>query len=242
MESSLHDVFDGQKQTSFFPHGAVPFPDAHIGGGGIADVVCNQRMIPLRLVYRAFDPVLGVFQPEQLVLSSDHAVLAGERMVVLKQKGRREKIVWLDPTKNYAPVRYFEMKKGAVQWDFYISYNQDAEKRWVPSAWKLSWLAKDGSVAQSDSAVVTAYQLNQPVTDDVFKVELPVGTYVQEAPGMTYILEAGGVKRHVGPGEFPGTEPRPARNRWIIAGGCLAIIIALIFARLWYRRRQEIIS
>lgn len=245
-------LFDGQRTLTFFPKGPVPFPDAHVGPGSLAMVIGSQQLVPVRMVYRAMDPLVGVFRASSLVRQKDEAVSSGHKIIVLKQAGSREKIVWVDPTMDYLPVRYMEYVHGFLKWQFDMSYSRSTDNSWALSAWKCNWLSPNGNVKVSENAVVESLKINAPVSDELFQVEFPDGTYVHDGFSKEkYLLRNGGQKRAVLDGELDansiteimGTEPgsllRPhgAANSGLIWLNVAVIVVltALIIYHRFYR-------
>jgi hypothetical protein len=253
----LHTQFsyDGSKQTQLFLESAVEAPTAHLGPGSVADVANNQTTLAVRLIYRAFDPVIGVFSPADLSLAPEQPISEGVSLVALVRKTVPRKTIWLDPSKGMLPVRYMEFDRttGSLKWELKLEYEEDGDAQWKPVKWSLSWLGRDKSVVQSEVANVTKCALNTRLEDAVFTVAVPPNTFVHDGfKKQRYILRESGVERPILRGEYTGdnfaellaTEPhqsltKTSKSRWLIVMNIvllIAISSAIIYRRVLRRK------
>ena len=59
-----------------------------------------------------------------------------------------------------------------------ISYAQDKNYGWIPSAWTTSLLNQEGKITWRDTATVSEFSINKPINDSEFKLPMPAGTSV----------------------------------------------------------------
>jgi hypothetical protein len=113
--------------------------------------------------------------------------------------------LWVDPAKTFVPVRYTELKNGAVTRVVEISYALDAHHGWLPSGWKNEMGNADGSKIFSDSVKVTRFSLNEEIPETTFQLKLPPNTWAQSSIFRTsYITREDGTTRDVVLGEYNG--------------------------------------
>ena len=109
---------------------------------------------------------------------------------------------WLDPKRNFVPVRTRYGWKGR---NVYISYRKDPMYGWIPSGW--CWTYPEGKkFFERITAKVTRCEINVDIPKSEFQLEFPVGTYVMEHRGddhFRWIVWPNGEKRAV-----------PKNRRW----------------------------
>ena len=126
------------------------------------------------------------------------------------------------------------------------SYEQEFEsaKSLSPSKWTLSEFSEDGELTRRDSAVITAYMVNEPIPDSVFAPIVPVGytlykSRINGAKEITEVIRDGivvgtlsqDVKANVGPN----------RDWLFMLFGANFILAIVVFAYLrWKKRRKQL--
>jgi hypothetical protein len=133
----------------------------------------DVRSRALRLAYRPFTSPIAVF-PAPLTLAKDtDADSTG--LVVLDHPDAK---VWVDPTKDFLPLRYTKGHPNSLHSELEISYSRDGMLGWVPQSWTSKQFDSTGKEYASDTANVIEYSINKPLPDAVFELDLPVGTHV----------------------------------------------------------------
>lgn len=246
VDTSSITIFDGKIRKSFFPTSLRGFPSAHIGKGSVAEVGRHVLTLPVCLLYRPFDGALGEFKPGGLVLTDARGVVEGRSCLVLRHG---DNVVWVDPERDYIPVRFFQYRRGAVYWSVEINYRTDDQLGWVLSGWKDTRLSVKGTIDDAVTATVTKAAINTSISDDTFEVDYPDGTEVSNLlTDEWYILREGGHKRPILPGEFTGDNyqqllqsdpPGTGRGAWFwtLLASNVALFIAIVVVGLNYRRR-----
>ena len=248
------DENDGSKRISFFPNGIQDFPNAQISADPDSESANVSQTLPVRLVYRTTDPIFGVVGTENLAVTESSTIVNGMECIGVRQASSKNSpldiLILVDPSKKYIPVKYEARFQGRpIAQATISSFVRDEIYGWVPEEWTLgAKFDKSGSPSWSDSVVVTKSRINHPLPADVFEIQFPVGTWVQNnITNEAYIVRENGGKRLILPGEFNGTnyrellesEPGPVRRRaWSLyfIGGNIAAIAVIIY--LMVRRRS----
>jgi hypothetical protein len=203
-------IHDGQIGKTFFPKSSgTPFPLAAISNNSPLLHTCDLRSLPISLAYRPFDGVIaGVFDRAKLTLTTEEGVVEGRDCIILRENDGESdtvKTVWVDPARDFIPVRYLTSRNGHTDTQVEVSYVKDASLGWVPNAWTIRWLNEQGGTNESWSATKVTYEINTPIPDSTFDVSYPVGTWVNNCvTDERYLLLENGKKRPILPGEFNG--------------------------------------
>jgi hypothetical protein len=204
------NVFDGSETRSF--NSGDDFPSANEKREKVKWIGRDVQLLPIQIVYRPFvDKTIGVFRsPDALALTANQGVVDGRACLVLASGNRT---VWVDPTRDYIPLRYYETEKGVTSTSLEIACVADPQHSWVPTAWKYADFSPNGELLRSIDAKVERYSINQPVPEDAFTIEYPVGTFVSNfSTNEHYIVKEGGGRRPVRKGEFDGSNYEKLRN------------------------------
>lgn len=195
------------------------------------------------MAYRALDSDAGVFDAARLSLTKDKGVVENRPCLILSHG---ESMIWVDPARDYVPTRYRVIDQGVVLQSYDIKYTKDAEHGWVPTSWIVTKLDRNGEVEDSVTATVAEYRIGLPISEDVYDLQLPPGTWVNDyLKDETYILREGGVRRPIIPGEYDGYNYKrllerdpPAHPRLaMLIGFNFSILFLMIVVIVLYRRR-----
>lgn len=245
------NICDGKSGITYFPWNQK-YKIAYIAACEAAEDANDIQTIPLFIFLRPFGQPFGKIDPTKLELVTTSAEINGTRCCLLKfRRTNQNDLIWVETSKDYLPIRYSwsRPKYGDVPDDIIdIEYAYDETNGWFPVSWTNRWLTLKGAVYEKYTARVTDARINATIPEDMFKLEFPVGTWVENRiTKESYILKAGGGKRIVLPGEFTGdnyeqllnTDPH-ARTNWLIAIGVIAVIavVALAILRNYLRRRS----
>lgn len=92
----------------------------------------------------------------------------------------RQSEVIVDPSRGYLPLAFGEILGGTVIFESFIDYAESAKGDWIPKVFRSSSLHPDGSTDRTWRWKVLSYSVNEPISDDVFECEFPIGTHVKE--------------------------------------------------------------
>lgn len=86
---------------------------------------------------------------------------------------------WVDPDREYIPVRWIQERAGKIAHDESIEFREDKTYGWVPAQWSNRRFREDTLVEFSE-AVVGDIRVNEPLSGDMFNVQFPIGAWVNE--------------------------------------------------------------
>ena len=196
------DVFDGKSRNTFSTGGQVGFPAASFNWRNGPTFGRDLRNSPLRMALCPFRRGVGEFDATTLVLTDEKTTIDQRPVLVLKSGDKK---LWVDPDKDYLPVKRVDEIHGFVDKVLEISYSRDKIHGWVPSAWSISLLDQAGKTTWKDTTVVSKFSINKTFADSEFELVLLYGTWVRNfATDETYILRANGEKRPILRGEYNG--------------------------------------
>jgi len=203
---STVELLDHAVEKRFHPESPLGYPTLTTQGQvGLIDYH-DIRSRPLRLIYRPLHSPIGVF-PGQMTLGKETGAAESESLVVLEHPDAK---VWVDPSKDFLPVRYTKGGANSLHSELEISYSRDETLGWVPQSWTNRQFDTTGKEYASDTAKVIEYSINKPLADSVFELSLPVGTHVTDATtDEEFVIRDGGRRERVSPKElnadnFPG--------------------------------------
>jgi len=197
------EIFDGNIRKSHFLESASGFPSASLGGFNNNNTVGKLVWLhPLNMVYRPFDKAAGIFDSKKLSLKQEMSASESGPVMVL---GHGEGDVWVDPKRDYLPIRYIVLRDGVKVWQMDLSFNHDERDGWVPNSWTINQLDRDGKARASESAKVLKFSINKPVADAEFELDLSAGAYVNDISAkQVYIVRPDGSRREIKRGEYNG--------------------------------------
>ena len=210
------NIFNNQEEITSFPiaSGGNSFPSFFISKKSTSTVGRGLKAKAIRITYRPFDAKIEQFDQSKFEMTEEEGVVDGRRCLVLWHKGKNSGVsVWVDPSRDFIPLRYYESRWGMPTTEVQVSYLKDGQHGWVPKSWKISCLEDTGRVSQSWSGTVDSWSLNERIPDSAFKVAPVVGSWVRDYRNdETYILLEGGKRRPILKGEFDGTNYEYLRN------------------------------
>jgi hypothetical protein len=245
---AVTDVFDGKARKLLIPSGWLDYPCASITGDIATQWAADVRFSPIGMVLRPLS--MGFFDTAKLVITPNTALVDQQPcLIVTHSQGQDlENRVWVDPARDYVPVRWYEVYRGTTTVSIEIKYSSDPQYGWVPTSWNYAYLLPKGEVRESISCKVTHYEINKPISDDTFDIQFPPGTWVTDTiNNETYIVREGGKRRPVVSGEFNGKNYEqllhsnpPFRGWWtILVIANVAILAAIIGVAVHYKRLKK---
>jgi hypothetical protein len=170
------DVFDGKARSTFFEDRfAEPHAYFQIRGGNIFGK--DARNLPLRMALCPLRQGIGEFGAVNLVLTDETATIDDHALLVLKADSKK---LWIDPEKDFLPVKREDEHREFIDKKIEISYQRDKTHGWVPSSWTTTLLSQTGKITWQDTMTVTEFSINKPVDDSEFKLSLPAGTVIRD--------------------------------------------------------------
>jgi thioredoxin 1 len=155
---------------------------------GVTDYYCNHFREPQWMfVIRPLDKNVGRIPEAELRDPSVYRVRAGRAKIgeaacviieTEQSPGWRESY-WLDPDRDYLPLRKHMMMNGKDSNRLDWTYRQDPTHGWIPVGWKDYFLGQDGA-GSCDSSTVTSYAINGPVPASEFRLVPPGDAKVQD--------------------------------------------------------------
>ena len=198
-------IFDGKIGKTQFMAGALGFPIALFGGHADYSEIPNYWIHPLvAIVYRPFSYSNGMFPSKTLTLTDKNATVENNPVIVLDH-GKGD--VWVDPAKDYLPVRYTLRRGGVDLYRMVLSYKNENDNGWLPQAWTIERLDSNGQTEASESATVAGFAINKPIADSEFELDLSSGAILEHESNGTItqsIIYPDGKQRPFKPGEFNG--------------------------------------
>jgi hypothetical protein len=234
-------------QKVLFLSGQQDFPNAHISMNANCPPARRPRALPIMMVYRSLDNKIGVFDSNKLQLMKDKSIVDGQLCLILKDD---ESKLWIDPAKDYVPIRYQMIRRANIARSIDIKYITDSQHGWVPKSWKQVELGADGIIQDSVTVDISAYKISDEISDETFEVSYPPGTWVRDyIRDESYILREDGSRRMVlksedGKDYEDLVRPNPPNltlrhSYWIAVVGIflLAVFVAVLIFRILKRRR-----
>ena len=196
------EVFDGQFRRYFVSCLAQePFPFAFVSPAGMGvGAGIGIETWAISFAYRPFDARIGILDPAKLKMTAERPIVDGCACIVLRQQDANdyERIVWVDPSRDFVPIRVILGAKGNGHHEVDVSYSKDAHYGWVPTSWKISETDRQGRLGWSWGSTAVSYKLNEAIPDSTFQLAYPAGTFVQNhSTKEAYILLENGEKRPV---------------------------------------------
>ncbi len=142
----------------------------------------------LSLVFRPLDPIFGRFNPSDLRDPSKYHVLArggkiGDVACVIMETEPNpgmQQSYWLDPARDYLPLREHRTLNGEDRDRVELSYRLDPAQGWVPMSWRETFVGEGGAALIARTDTVISYRVNQPFPASEFELETPKGARVND--------------------------------------------------------------
>jgi hypothetical protein len=190
-------------------------------------------ILPLKLVYRP----LSCFDAGKVSINGRQQ-FDGRSVLVLKCG---DEIVWVDPARDYLPVRYYEMRGQAVLRFIEIEYLFDKGNGWVPKSWKDNSSSIDN---YASTITVDRYKINTPIPASAFELTPVAGAVVSDYSTNQFYVNREDDKRTIAPGEWKGgqtyqqilnSDARTGNGRLLMS---LALVIVGIASFMVWRKYQ----
>jgi beta-lactamase regulating signal transducer with metallopeptidase domain len=185
----MKTVFDGATTRS------LSLSDNPQSPNGLLDITAGSRGVDrgfpidhLILVYRPLD---AKFKDSKVAQVRDLA-----RFRVRKQKGHIGNVAcvvietepsdrtllsyWLDPARDYLPLREHRMQDGEDRQRVDFSYRADPTCGWALAGWTDTNTAKGGSLWSPRTDTILEFTVNQPIPASDFQIDPPPNVKVQD--------------------------------------------------------------
>jgi hypothetical protein len=164
-------VFDGQRgRVSLTSLMSSPPPTAHPTPANVDAQDLDTR--PIMMALRPLDPVMGHLLLDRAVCNERRRFYRGRSVFLLEERhdpSGWKTMLWVEPERGFLVSRfdaYFEQKL-IVAID--IDYEEDPRWGWIPSGWRVSEMLEDQSRRLICEAIVTRYDINQPIEASEFR-------------------------------------------------------------------------
>ncbi len=178
-------AFDGEQMQSFQPSAVVDYDQGVIGRAERFDEWVSAHLQPPVFSFRATLSPLPALTPENFRIVAVDAEFAGVPCLIIEERrgARTEALhdkLWLD-ARSYLTLRW-ESWVGERLWaDAEVNYQADAVLGTIPQSWTTTmYSAPGGAVSMRYDAQIINYVLNEPVSEETFRIEFPAGTRVTD--------------------------------------------------------------
>jgi len=188
--------FNGKLEQVFYPKGVVPLDRGIISECGSFGGIRSLPLLGLMLAFRPLRSTeLGRAEGRLRLL--DEPVVIDDREVLVLEKEVDERglsellkvIFYIDPAREYLPLRYTVMVGGRLSTQVDIGYEQDEKVGWVPINWSVVRYNKVGNLLHySCKGKVLNYSINEDIPASVFEIDFPVGTQMTDTRKGNYVL------------------------------------------------------
>jgi hypothetical protein len=246
----FHCATNGRLDARWTGPGALAYSSGHVNSGNKSSAVDLTALEPLLLAVRVNHPdfiqekLTGFAPKTEPELWNGQKCLILESAAIEKKRGWQ---YWIDPAKGYSIVRkLYILDGGNIRRQLEIEYKQHEKSVWLPERWTNTGFDANGKIAISDSVQVTRSEINSPIDKAEFEVVFPIGSFVHDVSGKSYIVRKDGSKRWIdeseyGPGAsyevFLATDPdRPRESRpahWFAMAALAFGAVGLILAGYW---------
>ena len=244
-------AYDGEVGTELTAQSSSEYPLGAIEAADLTSGFEFVGSIPLVLAYRGSDWTRAQFLASGQPLNVRSGVLGEVDCRILRSASTQTNPlayeIWVDPARDFLVLRFVKYIDGKLTSKTDISYVEDAEHQWVPSAWKRSHWNTKQRLRFTVHAKVIDYAINPPIDASTFTIEFVPGTYVYDRRSKEqYIAREGGGKRIVLPSEWkagatyeqllnsetPGT--RRISTLFVIVLSSLLIVVVVVLI-VWRR-------
>ncbi len=196
------------------------------------------------LCFRILSPDFQVFAVKAMALREVASQGDQEAITVASfSHGHGHVDVWLDPLRDYIPTRYMVVgQSGATAGSTDITYTADEIAGWVPTEWSSRHFSSKGVPTFARHVKVTAFALNEALSDADFSLDFPVGAWVNNSSDQTsYIVLPSGTHRVVQRGESAADYGRIMKSAtaWSVTTVAMLTLAAVgVFLVCWAVRRR----
>jgi beta-lactamase regulating signal transducer with metallopeptidase domain len=185
----MKTVFDGASTRT------LSFSDNPRGPGGILEITAGAKQLErgfpidhLILAFRPFDArfkginVAELRDPAKFRVRKEKGHIANVACVVIETEPRRGTLLsyWLDPARDYLPLREHHMRDGEDHERLDFSYRADPTCGWALAGWTQANVGPGGSLWSPKTDTITEFTVNQPIPTSDFQIDPPPNVNVQD--------------------------------------------------------------
>jgi thiol-disulfide isomerase/thioredoxin len=142
----------------------------------------------LTLVFRPFDANFGgmnvadLRDPAKFRVRKQKGQIGNVACVVIETERHpgMQLSYWLDPARDYIPLRQHRTLNGEDRERLDFSYRADPACGWAVAGWTESTVGMGGEVFNPITDIITEFTINQPIPASDFQIEAPAGAKVQD--------------------------------------------------------------
>jgi thiol-disulfide isomerase/thioredoxin len=140
------------------------------------------------LIFRPFDEHSENFQvaelrdPAKFRVRRQRGKIGNVACVVIETERHAgmEMSYWLDPARDYIPLREHRTLNGEDRERLDISYKADHTCGWAPDGWTITNVGMGGKLFNPITDTITEFSVNQPIPASDFQIEAPPSAKVQD--------------------------------------------------------------
>lgn len=244
----------GEVQSSLYIEAGDPIPAGFVQAARPYRLGRDAPNLAITLIYRPLSQFLSVGDVKEDTLAIRDAASTptpdGLVSVAWNPDATQSIILWTDPQRDYLPVRCLREHSGRLGYDLSIEYNNDGGT-WVPSQWEERGFTK-GELTHLEKTSVKEFEINGRLSDDLFKVEFPNGTWVTEIgrddSEVVYLILNDGTRRYLSKDENDVRnyatlmrDGSAAGFRWLalVAVSVCALFVGVAFLGYRWRIRRQ---
>jgi hypothetical protein len=184
-------MYDGSKDTTYFGYKEQidrlhPFALIQVGDENHFSEAHANSVWPIFHTFRVQQPWFLSLGDGAWSLSGKVGIIDGHRCEIIQYRHRDQQgqlyDVWVDATRDYIALRKEMGSGGIVVSRLDIEYVPDDLMGWRPQRWSESMFSSGpgNELISTSNYEVTNWQFNEPVADNEFEFDFPVGTEVQD--------------------------------------------------------------
>jgi beta-lactamase regulating signal transducer with metallopeptidase domain len=142
----------------------------------------------LSLIFRPFDPRFGgmsvaeLRNPARFQVRKQKGKIGNVACVVIETEERpgMQASFWLDPARDYIPLRLHRIDDGEDLARLEISYKADPTCGWIPIGWTEARVRSGVPAYATIVDTITDFMVNQPIPASDFQIDAPPNVTVQD--------------------------------------------------------------
>jgi len=220
--SLYHVAFDGSHNRSLLDGRLMTSGKVEKASEPTTSITRSTRLVAVYLWFSPLDILSGLgFQLEKMTVSDPHATVDGRDCVeLLIPRGNKASrgVLYVDPSRQYVPVRLSWFYKGLVVSEQSIRYSPDPQVGSVMSAWMNTQKTETGHLQRIISNEVTRSRINEPLTIGDFTVDFPPGACLVEHDGNEkeyFLVLDNGERRTITQQDFENMPPKNQDQRYV---------------------------
>ncbi len=186
----MKTVFDGVETRS------LGYADDPRWPNGVLSIAAGSKRLSaggsdasyLMLAFRPFDSkfegidVADLRDPAKFQVRKQKGHIGNVACVVIETQegGGTQMSYWLDPARDYIPLRLHRMRHGEDRERVEITYQADPTCGWAPTGWTNTNVRQGGSMHNLKTDTIIEFAVNQPIQASDFQIHAPANVFVQD--------------------------------------------------------------